>query len=59
MEKAALLPARSVKVKAILDMMKIQGMVTRLKWFISASLAVTGIIWLSYEHESSTGGGHR
>ena len=38
---------------------EIQGIVTRLKWFVSASLAITGIIWLSYEHQGSTGGGHR
>jgi len=37
---------------------EIRGRETVLKWFASAAVAVTGIIWLSYEHEGESVG-HR
>jgi hypothetical protein len=37
---------------------EIQGAECITKWFISAAVAVTGIIWLSYEHEEGGAIGH-
>jgi len=38
---------------------EIKGAETILKWFLSASIAVLGIIWLSYEHEGQALGHRR
>lgn len=37
---------------------EIKGTETIAKWFLSAAIAVAGIIWLSYEHEGGAIG-HR
>jgi glucose uptake protein GlcU len=42
----------------VLYFREIRGFETIAKWFLSAAVAVVGIIWLSYEHEGESLG-HR
>jgi glucose uptake protein GlcU len=38
---------------------EIRGIEMIVKWFCAAVLTLIGIVWLTYEHESSASGGHR